>query len=157
MHSRARQLAAAVAILTATTPSAHADILLAKARTAEYYVPAGAAVAIPLDAKGNTELTFKTKKKGLVKIVYNAECAAIGDPEDWVGLEIYVNNRITNPKVGVNDFALCTATGGTEIYTAVSRQAWINLDKGTHTLRVLASRQGVDSARLDDTSIVIKD
>jgi hypothetical protein len=157
MHSRTRQLAAAVAILTATAPSAHADILLAKSRMAEFYIPNGSGVTVPLDAKDNSVLTFETKKKGLVKIVYNAECAATGDPSNWIGLEIYVDDKLANPKAGGDDFALCSATGGSEIYTAVSRQAWVKLDEGTHTVRVLVSKQGVATGRLDDTSIVVKD
>lgn len=157
MHTHAKQLAAAFAILTMTVPSANADILLSKSRTASYSVPVGSSVAVPLDKKGNFELTFETKKKGLVAIVYNAECSATGDPGTWIGLEIYVDGKLASPKAGVDDFALCSATGGTGIYTAVSRQAYTKLDEGSHTVQVLVSRQGVDTGRLDDTSIVIKD
>jgi hypothetical protein len=157
MYLRVSQLAATLAILAMTATSAHADILLAKARTDPYNVPVGPSVAVPLDNKGNFELTFETTKKGTVVVIYNAECSATGDPGDWIGLEIYVDGKLANPKTGVDDFALCSATGGTAIYTAVSRRAFAKVDAGTHTVQVLVSRQGVNTGRLDDTSIVIKD
>lgn len=156
MHSLAMTIAAA-ALLFASDQPAHADILLAKSRTSEFYIPAGPGVLAPLDDKGSPELDFETKKKGTVVIIYNAECAATGSAGDWIGLEIYVDNKLASPKETGSDFALCSATGGTEIYTAVSRRAYVKLDEGTHTVRVLVSRQGVDTGRLDDTSLVIKD
>jgi hypothetical protein len=157
VNSNAKSVALAFFFLASTSLNGHTDVLIAKARIAEFHIPSGPGVLAPLDDKGNAELDFVTKKKGTVVIIYNAECAATGDAGEWVGLEIYVDNKLANPKETGVDFAFCSATGGTEISTAISRRAFVKLDEGTHTVRVLVSRQGVDSGRLDDTSIVIKD
>lgn len=138
-------------------PPSQADVLLAESRTDVFVVDDGPPEAMPLDEDGNTELSFKTTKKGVVVITYNAECAASGPAGQWIGLEILVNGKKTYPKGSQTENAFCSSSGGPEIYTMVSRQAYIQLGKGTHTVQVLTSRQGISTGRIDDRSIVIMD
>jgi hypothetical protein len=153
----ARGLAAAAIISIGAMPVASADIIAAKARADYFQVPAGIA-PVPLDDKGNSSLQFTTTKKGIVVITYNAECSATGGPETWVGLEIRVNGKVINPKAEMGDFAFCSATNASDlIYTAVSRQGYVKLGPGEHTVQVVVSKQGVDIAYIDDGSIVIRD
>jgi hypothetical protein len=156
MKSTAITLAAAMAVAASTMP-ALADILAAKARTDYFEVPAGIA-PVPLDDKGNSSLQFTTTKKGIVVITYNAECSATGPAGNWVGLEIRVNGKIINPKADMEDFAFCSATNDSDlIYTAVSRQGFVKLGPGEHGVQVVVSKQGVDSAYIDDGSLIIED
>ncbi len=148
-------LATALA-LAGSGNAAHADILAAKARTDYFEVPDGIA-PVPLDNKGNASLQFTTTKKGIVVITYNAECSATGPAETWVGLEIRVNGKIINPKADMEDFAFCSATNATDsIYTAVTRQGFVKLGPGEHTVQVVVSKQGVNDAYIDDGSIVVE-
>jgi hypothetical protein len=157
MLSLVRTIAAAsLAMGFVGVSGAHADVLLAKSRINSYSVPASLA-SVPLDDKGNTVLNFETNKKGVIVITYNVECAAEGNAGNWIGLQIFVDGKLTNPKAEQDDFAICSATGGTEIYTAVSRQSYIKVNEGPHSVEVKVSRQGVTSGRLDDSSIVIMD
>jgi hypothetical protein len=156
MKTTAVPLAAAVALAALALP-AHADILAAKSRTDYFQVPAGAA-PVPLDDKGNSSLQFTTTKKGIVVITYNAECSAEGPAGTWVGLEIRVDGKIINPKADMEDFAFCSATNAIDlIYTAVTRQGFVKLGPGEHGVQVVVSKQGVDTAYIDDGSIVIED
>jgi hypothetical protein len=159
MHTLAKTIAAVsfiAAFLSASAASA--DVLLAKSTTSDFDIAPGSAVSVPLDKKGNTVLNFETTKKGTIIITYNAECSATGDVGDWVGLQILVDGKPTNPKASPSDFAFCSAVGGTNVYSAVSRQAYVTLNAGPHSVEVLASlHSGADSGRLDDSSIVIVD
>ncbi len=157
MRMRTTAMAAAsLALGVAASLPVSAEILLAKARTSSYDVP-GDPTPAPLDEAGRTFLTFNTSKKGVVVITYNAECAAVGPVGFFVGLQILVDGKPTNPKAPGDEFAFCTASGDTEIFTAVSRQAFINVKEGSHIVEVLIFRFGVESGRIDDSSIVIFD
>jgi hypothetical protein len=103
---------------------------LPKSRTGLFSVPISSTPVL-LDNNGNTVLNFDLNTKSFVVITYNAECAATGDAGSWVGIEILVDGKATNPKEGPGDFAFCSATGNEEIYTAVSRQAYITIKAGT--------------------------
>ena len=149
--------AASLALGVFGVSAAHADVLLAKSRVVAFSVPDGGPVSVPLDDKNNTVLNFQTNKKGIIVITYNVECAAEGNAGDWIGLQIFVDGKPTSPKANQDDFAICSATGGTDIYTAVSRQSYIKVNEGPHSVEVKVSRQGVTSGRLDDSSIVIMD
>ncbi len=160
MRSLAKTIAAASFIVACLGASAaSADVLLSKSTTGVFNLSPGPAVSVPLDKKGNTVLNFETTKKGVVVIIYNAECAAQGDDGDWVGLQILVDGKPTNPKVSTSDFAFCSAAGGaTNIYSAVSRVAYVTLKPGPHSVEVIAAlHSGADAGRVDDSSIVIFD
>lgn len=159
MRSLAKTIAAASFIVTFLGASAaSADILLAKSNPSSFNLTPGAAVNVPLDKKGNTVLNFTATKKGLVIITFNAECAAKGDVGDWVGIQILVDGKPTNPKVGTNDFAFCSAVGAANVYSAVSRQAYLTVGEGPHSVEVIAAlHSGADTGRIDDSSIVIVD
>jgi hypothetical protein len=148
--------AAFLALGVLSSSPVSAEILLAKAMTNAYDVP-DEPIPAPLDDAGRTFLTFNATKKGVVVITYNAECAAVGPVGLFVGLQILVDGKPTNPKAPVDEFAFCTASGETEIFTAVSRQAFINVKEGSHIVEVLIFRFGVESGRIDDSSIVIFD
>ncbi len=148
--------AATLALGVVASSPVSAEILLTKARTNAYNVP-NDAVPAPLDNAGTNFLTFNATKKGIVVITYNAECAATGTAGDFVGLQIRVDGKPTNPKTVAGEFAFCTASGVTEIFTAVSRQAFINVKEGSHIVEVIISRFGAASGRIDDSSIVIFD
>src|SRR5690242_17962301 len=113
MRSIVRTIAAvSLAVGVFSVSAAHAGVLLAKSRIDSFSVPDGGPVSVPLDDKGNTVLNFETNKKGIIVITYNVECSAEGPAGNWIGLQIFVDGKLTNPKAEQDDFAICTSSGG---------------------------------------------
>lgn len=150
--------AALVASLAATHPAAAGSLLLTASRPGNYTNTSTSPVAVPLDGGGHTAISFTTSTPNeKVRIVYNAECGALGPPEAWLAIEIMVDGNPTNPNSGTS-FAMCTSTS-TSAYSwtgAVRQSIDVVATPGVHTLQVLGAGQaGTTTWWLGDTSVVV--
>jgi hypothetical protein len=145
----------AVAALGAT---ASAETLLAFATRANNASDVTTHVAVPLNGNGATSLSFTTKANNkLIKITYNAECAAAGPAGTWVSVTILVDGVEANPQSGTL-FGFCTSNGSAFQWAGAVRQSLITVPAlGTHDVQVIVDlNAGATQWWLGDTSLVVE-
>jgi hypothetical protein len=151
-------LAAMSAVLAGTQGAFAQNILAHIVRVGNYDNTATTATAVPLDASSDTSLSFTTTKANeVVRIIYNAECAVLGDAEAYLSITVMVDGKEARPASGTS-FAFCTAVSTTSYaWAGAVRQSIFTVPAvGVHSVQIIAqSENDVTEWWLGDSSLVI--
>ena len=143
--------------LTAGASVSRAEILATAARAGNFTSTATGPIPIPLTPSNSTALAFSTTVANQrVRIIYNAECGALGNSGAWISVVIEVDGRPAAPNSGTA-FALCTASSTTTfIWTGATRQSTIVVKTpGLHTVTVTGQQNGTTELWLGDSSTIV--
>lgn len=150
-------LAGAAIVLLAAASPARAEILGTGSRVGNYTNSSTYTwVTVPINGTYGS-VTFSTSAVNqIVRVTYNAECGALGNPGNWLAVQILIDGVAMAPQSGAT-FAFCTATStGTYSWTGAVRQSALKVPhSGTHTVTVQAYGAGTTTWWLGDTSIVV--
>jgi hypothetical protein len=151
-------LALVVLAMTAMAATASAESLLSFA-TRTGNVLGTSSQLIALADNGSNSLAFQTTGPNkIVKITYNAECAAGGPADAWVSVTVLVDGVEANPRSGTG-FALCASLGdGAFNWKGAVRQSIIAVPAaGVHVVQIRVDlNQGATVFSLGDSSIVVE-
>ncbi len=158
--SRIIKVATVVALVAASTTA------VAGVRAAFNYPfnfsSGAAAVLVPLNSAGATQVQWNQPSNGRKVLTFSAECsvdAPNGNNFAWVDLDIIVNNVVVAPTSGSGD-AFCSADNiaGFGGYTRASITVAVQGFAGANTVRIQArGNAGATGVWISDSSLVIHD
>lgn len=117
-----------------------------------------AAGFLPLNNSDATQISFNGGSgQKLIAITFSAECAAGGDIDDWVNIDILVDDVVIAPTQG--DDAFCSGNDSDDAdnggWVTASRTVAKKLGPGQHTVKVRAQLQGAVEGWIGNSSLTI--
>lgn len=152
---------AAALALAAVTATASAGIRTYQVRPGNFSFTTPTAL-VPLNAAGNTTITWNQTSNGRKVLIFTAECsvdAPAGNNFAWVDIDIVFNGVVQAPTVGTSD-AFCSADGlaGFGGYVRPSIAIVINGVAGANTISIQGRiNAGATGGWLSDTTLVVHD
>jgi hypothetical protein len=147
-------------ILGASASSSMAAISAYHVRSGNFSSPVVAGVLVPLNAAGQTTITFNARKAGQRLLTFSAECAVgapAGDEDAWLDIDILVNGVAQAPTAGSGD-AFCSANGtaATDHWIRPSITIRIPVIEGANSVSVQArGNAGATLLWIGDSSLVV--